>query len=76
MYKETVTIRLDCDSKGCSVWHSVTDDSGARCSISLFEMGWRLHRGKQGYKHLCPRHAALEARRDADISDVSRANAL
>ena len=57
---EFPAVRLDCDRKGCTVTHLVTDRDGSEaCKRHLLSAGWRLYRGKV----LCPRHAAQIERR-------------
>jgi hypothetical protein len=49
---EFATIQLTCDRKDCHNMVTVTRALRDECNRALFELGWRLCRGKT----LCPRH--------------------
>ena len=51
-YKESASIALHCDRKGCLSYVRVEEANRDECNRRLYNLGWRLSHGKQ----ICPWH--------------------
>ena len=61
MIRECVGVNVKCDATGCSEWESVHYETRDECKLRLYNLGWRVAKGK----HLCAFHVARRHRRRA-----------